>query len=505
MELVKKDLIETITKECKKRDIDVSSDLVSFLLSLMLLHPEYSINKGNDEEMFKMVSVLIEKLLDDTKPSMVTIKIQLYFAKHYFDRGDIIRKHRLRLHEKTASLVKEICETRKLESNRDMEKLYQKILVVITLLSGLGNPTVPPVLREVSVALQSVYQLSELLHFISLEKDEKEEQLMELMCIVTGIRLFNRDCQRGGEGIDDLPSILQDAIKKTHSSIVELLEQLMQKVYKFTTAVETVLPDDFSDEGFCCCDDKKLPNFVIEDDVQWCIEMLTAFRQKEIYIRKILSDIESCETELKCILQRLQNRLIKLHETVRYRTAIPTAQVYPQFIDMADIWMSLQDEVIALSHTNRFLWQLQNLYVKTINVYDESLLNNVIKGKGVLSDAERLEKSMGHMITECGECELYYSNSTKDFEKIHLEFLGFCAWSFVVGKGSLIPGNPNIGIAKWRGKYFAFSSAKAAQKFGEQPNKYLFEALNFVRNHLEFVHLFQIYKDVEAIRNQEVE
>ena len=51
--------------------------------------------------------------------------------------------------------------------------------------------------------MQSVFQPSELEQYIKMSKREKEEQLMELMCIVAGIRLFNRDCQRGGEGIDD--------------------------------------------------------------------------------------------------------------------------------------------------------------------------------------------------------------------------------------------------------------------------------------------------------------
>ncbi|XP_051164030.1 cilia- and flagella-associated protein 206-like [Leptopilina boulardi] len=506
MDLIKKDLIETITKECKKRDIDVSSDLVSFLLCLTLLNPEYSIEKSDEREILKVVSVLVKNLLDQNKPHLVTIKIQLYFAKHYFDRDEIIKKHRLRLHEKTASLVREICETKKLDSDRDMEKLYQKILVVITLLSGLGNPTVPSVLREVSLALQSVYQPSELSRYITLQKEEKEEQLMELMCIVAGIRLFNRDCERGGEGIDDLPSILQEAIKKTQLSIMELLEQLMQRIYKFTSAIENNIQIELSDDEEICSDNdnKKLTNSFTNDDIQWSIQMLAALRQQEIYIRKILCDIENCENELKNILERLKTRFIKLHETVRYRTAIPTSQVYPQFIDLADIWMSFQDEVIVLSNINRFLWQLQSLYVKIMSVYDECLLSNMIQDIRVLSDAERLEKSMGYMITECGECELFYPNSTKDFEKINLEFLGFCTWTFVQGKGFLLPGNPNIGVAKWRGKYFAFSSLKAARKFGENPNKCLIEILDFIRKRPEYVYLFQIYNDVEAIRNQEI-
>ena len=34
--------------------------------------------------------------------------------------------------------------------------------------------------------------------------------------------------------------------------------------------------------------------------------------------------------------------------------------------------------------------------------------------------------------------------------------------------------------------------------------RYLFEALDFIRNHSEYIYLFQIYNDVEAMRNQEM-
>ena len=52
-------------------------------------------------------------------------------------------------------------------------------------------------------ALQSVFPQTELGTFMSLTKRDKERQLNELTLIVTGIRLFNRECGKGGEGIDD--------------------------------------------------------------------------------------------------------------------------------------------------------------------------------------------------------------------------------------------------------------------------------------------------------------
>lgn len=72
-----------------------------------------------------------------------------------FSTDETVRRHRLRLHQKTAPLVAEICETDKLKGAKETEKLYQKILTVITLLSGLGNPVIPSVLRYLSHSYRS--------------------------------------------------------------------------------------------------------------------------------------------------------------------------------------------------------------------------------------------------------------------------------------------------------------------------------------------------------------
>lgn len=155
------------------------------------------------------------------------------------------------------------------------------------------------IFREVSVTLKSIFQPLELEYYVKMSKREKEEQLMELMCIVAGIRLFNRDCQRGGEGIDDckslkmikiiytikknksltqvissVPAILQKAVKKSHEIIMEFLENLMFKIYKFTAIIEKI------------CFAKELPiNIFTKSNIEWASDMLTVCRQQEIYIR----------------------------------------------------------------------------------------------------------------------------------------------------------------------------------------------------------------------------
>ena len=59
------------------------------------------------------------------------------------------------------------------------------------------------VLFSHTAALQSVFPQTELGTFMSLTKRDKERQLQELTLIVSGIRLFNKECGKGGEGIDD--------------------------------------------------------------------------------------------------------------------------------------------------------------------------------------------------------------------------------------------------------------------------------------------------------------
>ena len=58
-----------------------------------------------------------------------------------------------------------------------------------------------------TAALQSVFPQTELGTFMSLTKRDKERQLQELTLIVSGIRLFNKECGKGGEGIDDCESV----------------------------------------------------------------------------------------------------------------------------------------------------------------------------------------------------------------------------------------------------------------------------------------------------------
>lgn len=82
-----------------------------------------------------------------------------------------------------------------------------------------------------------------------------------------------------------MPSILQEALTKTRNSILELLESLMAKIYKFTAVVENAITRMSIDASNAACYSSKEAASDAEENIEWAIEMLTASRQQEIYIR----------------------------------------------------------------------------------------------------------------------------------------------------------------------------------------------------------------------------
>lgn len=57
------------------------------------------------------------------------------------------------------------------------------------------------------MALKSILLEEELQDFVKMTKLEKHHQLLQFASLVAGIRLFNKDCDKGGEGMKDCKRI----------------------------------------------------------------------------------------------------------------------------------------------------------------------------------------------------------------------------------------------------------------------------------------------------------
>lgn len=98
----------------------------------------YNLNRGNVEN---LVDYCVETLYEGRSPSLKTLQIQHYFQTKATSKSQLIEANRQLLKECLKPLEEDICHVTLTELNRsDDHKLFDRIVLYITILSGLGNP-----------------------------------------------------------------------------------------------------------------------------------------------------------------------------------------------------------------------------------------------------------------------------------------------------------------------------------------------------------------------------
>ncbi|XP_072498882.1 cilia- and flagella-associated protein 206 isoform X1 [Notamacropus eugenii] len=487
-ECVIKNIIREIGQECAHYGETVSETLVAFMVKAVVLDPSNGFNMDRNltrSDVQKLVKICVDKLLDKKNPSLDTIKMQVYFDMNYTNRGEFLDEHHRVLESRLSIVSREITDNRA-RTREELESLYRKIVSYILLRSGLGSPTDIKVVREATAALQSVFPQSELGTFLSLSKKDKERQLKELTMIVAGIRLFNKDCGKGGEGIDDLPAILNEAIPATTQHIDTQLQTSQEQAYRYTAILEKATLNPLRM--------KELEPLKIK-------EALFNLRQYEVFLNIILSDIITCAQEVEMMIKQLAAQMEQLKMTVQAKTAVPTSQVYPIFIALSGLWSSFQDETVLLSVLSNLTTHLGPFLGAHEELFNDQMIQDLLKEVEVKTDVFRIKESMGTKVNvnDFKKVEWLFPETTANFDKLPIQYRGFCGYTFAVTDGLLLPGNPTIGILKHKERYYTFNSKEAAYAFAENPNKYIEMIGEKAKKSAELIQLLELHQQFETV------
>ncbi|XP_004454552.1 cilia- and flagella-associated protein 206 isoform X2 [Dasypus novemcinctus] len=487
-ESVIKNIIREIGQECAANGEIVSETLVAFMVKAVVLDPSNGFNIDRTlikSDVQKLVKLCVTRLLDSKNPSLDTIKMQVYFDMNYTNREEFLEEHHRVLESRLGSVCREITDNRAC-GREELESLYRKVVSYVLLRSGLGSPTDIKVVREATAALQSVFPQAELGTFLTLSKKDKECQLKELTMIVTGIRLFNRDCGKGGEGIDDLPSILHEAIPVTTQHIDSQLQIAQEQAYRYTAILE-----------------KAVQNPLLSKELQPCMlkEALYNLRQYEIFLQIILSDIITCAREVEMMTKQLGAQLEQLKMTVKSKIAVPTSQVFPIFIALSSLWTSFQDETVLLSVLSNLTTHLEPFLGAHDLLFPEKVLQELLDGLTVKTDVCRLKEHIEERVhlVDFRKLEWLFPETTANFDKLLIQYRGFCAYTFAATDGLILPGNPAIGILKYKEKYYTFNNKDAAYSFSENPEKYIDLIKEKARKNAELIQLLELHHHFETL------
>lgn len=466
----------------------VSETLVAFMVKAVVLDPrnEFNVDRAlTKADVQKLIKVSVDRLLDTRNPSLDTIKMQVYFDMNYTNRVELIKEQHQVLESRLSPISREITDNRA-RTREEMESVYRKIVSYVLLRSGLGSPTDIKVIREATAALQSVFPQTELAAFLSHTKKEKERQLKELTMIVTGIRLFNKDCGKGGEGIDDLPAILTEAIPAaTHHIDIEL-HASQELAHRYTAMIEIM---------------HESRTAAMELNVTMLKEVLYNVRQHEAFLCVILSDVITCAQEVEMMQKQYAAQMEQLKNVVRAKTAVPTSQVYPVFIALSNLWTSFQDEILVLSFLNNLTVNLQQFLGCHSIIFPEDVMESLLEDIVVKSDEERLKETADVRvnITDFKKEEWLFPETTVNFNQLLIQYHGFCAYTFAEKDGLLIPGNPSIGVLKHKEKMYAFSSKEAAYAFAQNPERFIKMIGEKAKESAELIQLLELHQQYESL------
>ncbi|MBZ3889898.1 UPF0704 protein [Sciurus carolinensis] len=447
-ESVIKNIIREIGQECAAHGEIVSETLVAFMVKAVVLDPSNGFNMDRTlmkSDVQKLVKLCVARLLDNKNPSLDTIKMQVYFDMNYTSREEFLEEHHRVLESRLGSVSREITDNRAC-TKEELESLYRKIVSYVLLRSGLGSPTDIKIVREATAALQSVFPQSELGTFLTLSKKDKERQLKELTMIVTGIRLFNRDCGKGGEGIDDLPAILHEAIPATTQHIDSQLQIAQDQVYRYTAILEKVTKNPLMS--------KELEPYMLK-------EALYNVRQYEIFLQIIL----------------------------------------PIFIALASLWTSFQDETVLISVLSSLTSHLEPFLGTHELLFPDKLMQRLLDDVTVKTDVCRIKEHMEDRVhlTDFRKLEWLFPETIANFEKLLIQYRGFCGYTFATTDGLLLPGNPTIGILKYKENYYTFNTRDAAYSFAENPENYIDIIKGKAKKNAELIQLLELHQQFETL------
>ncbi|XP_016115148.1 cilia- and flagella-associated protein 206 [Sinocyclocheilus grahami] len=305
-------IIREIAQSCSSRGQALSETLIAFTVKAVVLDPRNRFNADRTltkQDVQKLIQLCVDRLMDQTSPTLNTIKMQVYFDMNYTSRREFLEVQQKVLRSHLPSLSREITDSRA-KTREDLKNLYGKIVSYVIQRCNLGSATDINTVRETTAALQSIFPQAQLATFMSLLKQDKEQQLSELSLIVSGIRLFNKDSRKGGEGIQNLPAVLNETLPAAAADIESELAGCERWAWQYTALLEKT------------CERTECP---VHPDL--LKQALYNTRQHEAFLRLILADIIQSAKEVTRLQSDLKTRMTLLKDTVHTKTTVPTSHV----------------------------------------------------------------------------------------------------------------------------------------------------------------------------------
>ncbi|KAI9095273.1 hypothetical protein DFS34DRAFT_662809 [Phlyctochytrium arcticum] len=482
-------------------DVHVTETVAAFIVRAVVLDPRNSFRIEEElgrDEVERLIKICVDRITAPDSPVIEAVKMQVYFDTNFPAQSDFLHKEKISKTQACAPLLREIVDV-KTKAIAVYEALYRKIVSYLLLRSHVGSPTDMRVIRETTAALESVFPQSELSTFISLSRSEKEAQLNGLAQLVTGIRLFNKQLGKGGEGVEDLPSVCA-------SELTDLKERLKNATIQTEELIQTYLAViDYAD---------KSPRPELGDTSLARLRSSLIFRrQLLIYLDALTEQTERSDQTLHALAERFEETVRELKITCRAKTAVPVDQVYPQFIMLANLWTNYMEDLFLLAfrkgildtldgHSKAFTMNISPIALALAQEFRQDIEPEIQPEDQIISNAVELMTAVA--VTGHKGVEVVHPGNTTQYYRLPVEFGGFCPYTLTTRDGLVVPGNKNLGLIRHRDKLYALATPQAARAFATTPDTHIEHVLTLARHApslVQLLHLYPYFPTVDALEN----
>uniref|UniRef100_A0A8C5QWM6 Cilia- and flagella-associated protein 206 n=1 Tax=Leptobrachium leishanense TaxID=445787 RepID=A0A8C5QWM6_9ANUR len=213
------------------------------------------------------------------------------------------------------------------------------------------------------------------------------------------------------------------------------------------------------------------------------------------------SDVISCAQHVERMDKQYVAQMEQLRSTVHSKSAVPTTQVYPLFIALSNLWNSFQDDIVLLSVLSNMIANLQPFLRFHEELFPSGSVQTLLSDIAVKTDEERIKESAGSSVnpSDFPTQEWYFPEKTANFDRLPIQYHGFCGFTIAAKDGLLLPGNPDIGILNYKERYYRFSSKEAAYMFAKDPDHYIHLIGDKAKQCAELIQLLELHQQFAAI------
>ncbi|RLN26060.1 hypothetical protein BBO99_00000562 [Phytophthora kernoviae] len=513
-------VVADIVSRCRYRGVEVSETLAAFTARLVVHRSRRHLvleQPMSPEDELYLAEQCETALLRNDDPALETVKMQLEFDFTYANLEEELRARRERKAQAAAKLQRTIASLvpEKATDFETLSTLYKHIFTLLMLdADGLGNssdedsanngknqsnnPSKQQAERramekEVAAALESVFPRIGLKSFATMSPDDKRFQLDELMRIVEGIRLFNKDIGKGGSGIPASVKDIQDNV----TALAKLVHDEVQDANEICTQYTEVLLYVHHQLGTARYDEEFSGPPPNADEIARWQDELSNRRQFLSYLQSLEEDIAFSHEKVGTRLQMFQADMSALQNLVGARTSLPKSHVYPLFEAVSRSWAELHQEhelLQARARALRSLLRFKATFTRTLSP-DSAIVRQARRGGSIPT-----EDLFSHVETFPAEKSLVSDGKSRGFSLGGDDLDGDEddgnpneeEGSVVERGGLLLPGDPSLGVVQYRNAYHVFVNERALGEFMIHPRRYVQGVLHRAARQPALIYLLRL-------------